>query len=181
MIILGFKFNMFLVIVIRNCNRDIKLISVEAILVTLSLLRKWFCMVRKPWKPPSRKSYQNFRNLQRKYLWWSFVIAKSFFAVQSNLTYDSEAYDLMELYLETSHSVSGSNTCSGAFSAEIVNVLEQLVIFTEELYRGCLARFYRGVLDSPHLLVLLIYKNNKMKSWTHPTSSFPWLTPAKKI
>ena len=36
-----------------------------------------------------------------------------FFAVPSNFTYDSEAYDLMKHYLKTSHS--GSNKCSGAF------------------------------------------------------------------
>ena len=55
----------------RYCNKDIKVISVEAVLVTLYQLWKWYCMVKKLWKPPSRK---NFRNLQGKYLWRRFVI-----------------------------------------------------------------------------------------------------------
>ena len=33
----------------------------------------------------------------------------------------------------------------------------------------------KGILDSPYLLISLInIKNKKMKSWTHPKSSFPW-------
>ena len=38
---------------------------------------------------------------------------------------------------------------------------------------------HKGILDSPCLLILLIYtkrKNNKMKFWTDPASSFPWVT-----
>ena len=38
----------------RNCNKDIKVKSTEAILVTLYRLQKWFCMVRKLWKLPFR-------------------------------------------------------------------------------------------------------------------------------
>ena len=88
----------------RYCNKYIKVISIEALLVTLCQLWKWFCTVRKVWQPPSGKTYQNHRNLQGMYLWQSFVIVKPFFADHFNFTYDSEVYDLMELYLETSHS-----------------------------------------------------------------------------
>ena len=63
----------------KYCNKDIKVISVPAIFVTLCQLWKWFCMLRKLWKPPSRKSYENLRNLQGKYLWQSFDIVKPFF------------------------------------------------------------------------------------------------------
>ena len=38
---------------------------------------------------------------------------------------------------------------------------------------------HKGILDSPCLLILLIYtkrKNNNMKFWTDPASSFPWMT-----
>ena len=38
-----------------------------------------------------------------------------FFAVQLNVTYDSEAYNLMKLYLETSHSESGRTTVMEPF------------------------------------------------------------------
>ena len=61
-------------------------------------------MMRKLLKPPSRKSDQNLRNLQGKYLRRSYVIVKPFFAINSNFTYDSETYDLMKLYFETLHS-----------------------------------------------------------------------------
>ena len=43
---------------------------------------------------------------------------------------------------------------------------------------------HKGILDSPCLLILLIYtkhKNNKMKFWTRSTSSFPWVRPGTKI
>ena len=40
---------------------------------------------------------------------------KHFFAVHSNFTYDSQAYDLMKLYLETSHSESGQTIAVGLF------------------------------------------------------------------
>ena len=66
----------------RYCNKDIKVISVQAIFVTLCQLWKWFSMLRKLCKPSSRKSYQNLRKLQGKYLRRSFVIVKSFFVVQ---------------------------------------------------------------------------------------------------
>ena len=65
----------------------------------MTLCQPWncFCMLRKLWKTPSRKTRQKFiRNLQGKYLWRSFVIVKVFFfTVHSNFTYDSEAYDLI--------------------------------------------------------------------------------------
>ena len=62
--------------VYRYCNKDIKVISNEAILVSFCQLWKWFCMLRKLWKPASRKTYQYLRNLQGKHLWWSFVTVK---------------------------------------------------------------------------------------------------------
>ena len=62
----------------RYCNKDMKLTSIQAVLVTLCQLWKWFCMLRKLWKSPSRKSYQNLRNLQGKYMWWSFENLKIF-------------------------------------------------------------------------------------------------------
>ena len=74
------------------CNKDIKVISTEAILVTLCQLWKWFCMLRKLWKPPSRKTYQNLRKI--------FVIAKPFFEVHSIITYDAEAYVVQNLILK---------------------------------------------------------------------------------
>ena len=37
----------------RYCNKDVKVISIEAILVTLCQLWKMFSMVRKLWKPPN--------------------------------------------------------------------------------------------------------------------------------
>ena len=60
----------------RYCNKDFKLISIQEIFVTFCQLWKWFCLLRKLWKPPSSKTYQNLRNLQGKYLWQSFVIVK---------------------------------------------------------------------------------------------------------
>ena len=75
------------------------MISVEAILVTLCQLWKWFSMLRELWKPASRKTYQNLRNLQGKHMWRSFVIVKPFFLqFCSNFTHDSEFYDLMSLW-----------------------------------------------------------------------------------
>ena len=58
----------------RYGNKDIEVIYAEATLMPLCELWKWFCMVKKLWKPPSSKAYQNLRNLQWKYLWQSFVI-----------------------------------------------------------------------------------------------------------
>ena len=52
----------------RYCNKDIKVISIDAILVTLCQLLKKFCHLKKLWEPPSRKSYQNLSNLRGKYL-----------------------------------------------------------------------------------------------------------------
>ena len=62
--------------------------------------------------------------------------------VHSNFTYDSEAYDLIKLYLETSHSESSRTT------VEIVNVLKQLVIFAGELHRGCFDRILNATLPN---------------------------------
>ena len=96
--------------------------------------------MRKLLKPPSRKSDQNLRNLQGKYLRRSYVIVKPFFAINSNFTYDSETYDLMKLYFETLHS-EPVEQLGGAFFSEMVNVLKPLVIFAGELCRGCLTGF----------------------------------------
>ena len=72
----------------RYYNKDIKVIPVEPILVTLCQLWKWFSMLRKLWKPTSRKTYQNLK--------YFFI-----FAVHNNFTYDFEAYYLMKLYFKT--------------------------------------------------------------------------------
>ena len=50
----------------KYCYKDIKVISVPTTFVTLRQLRKFFYMLRKRWKPPSRKSYKNLRNFQEK-------------------------------------------------------------------------------------------------------------------
>ena len=46
-----------------------------------------------------------------------------FFAVLSNFTYDSEACDLMKLYLETSHSESGRTVAVEPFCGKLINLL----------------------------------------------------------
>ena len=92
--------------------------------------------MRKLLKLPSRKSDQNLRNLQGKYLRRSYVIVKPFFAINSNFTYDSETYDLMKLYIQ-----SPLSNLVELFFAEMVNVLKPLVIFAGELCRGCLTGF----------------------------------------
>ena len=66
---------------IKVDKTDIKEISIQAIFVILCQLWKWFCMLRKPWKLPSKKIYQNPRNLQGKYLWQNLFIAKHFFFI----------------------------------------------------------------------------------------------------
>ena len=106
----------------RYFNKDIKVISTEVILVTLCQLWKWFCMVRKLWKPSSRKTYQNLRKLQGKYLKRSFVIVKPFF--------------IQKLHIQSS-----VDQLRWSFFVEIVNVLKPLVIFAGELHRGYLTRF----------------------------------------
>ena len=58
----------------RHCNKYIKVISIEAILVTLCQPWKWFAWWKIFEKHHPEKTYQNFRNLQRKCLWRSFVI-----------------------------------------------------------------------------------------------------------
>ena len=102
-------------IVSRYCNKDIKVISIEALLVTLYRLWKWFFTVRKDWKPPSRKTYHNLRNLQIKYLWRSFVIFKPFFC-------SSRSFYLWFLSLSSRETLFGnitfrirSNNCGGDF------------------------------------------------------------------
>ena len=57
--------------------------------------------------------------------------------INSNFTYDSEAYGLIKLYFETSHSEPRRATAVELSFAEIVNVLRPLVIFAGELHRGC--------------------------------------------
>ena len=93
-------------------------------------------MMSKLLKLLSRKSDQNLRNLQGKYLRRSYVIVKPFFAINSNFTYDSETYDLMKLYIQ-----SPLSNLVELFFAEMVNVLKPLVIFAGELCRGCLTGF----------------------------------------
>ena len=78
-----------------------------------------------------------------------------------------------------------------SFFVETVNVLRLLAIFAEELHHWCLTelqmqlclrrfpplKLHKRILNSPCLLILWIHtkhKNYKMKSWTDPTSSFPW-------
>ena len=46
-----------------------------------------------------------------------------FFAVLSNFTYDSEACDLMKLYLETSNSESGRTIVVEPFCGKLINLL----------------------------------------------------------
>ena len=48
-------------VIFKNTFFD-ELFRATIILVTLYQVWKWFCMVRKLWKPPSRKTYQNFWN-----------------------------------------------------------------------------------------------------------------------
>ena len=66
-------------------------------------------MLRKLSKSQPRKTqisdYQNLINLQKKYMWQSFVIIKQFFGggaggVHSNFTHDSKANDFMKFYFE---------------------------------------------------------------------------------
>ena len=71
------------------------------------------------------------------YLWQSLAIVKPFFAVHSNLTYQSEAYDLIELYFATLHSGTVEHL-RWSFFAETVNVLRPSVIFAGELHCRCL-------------------------------------------
>ena len=80
--------------------------------------------------------------------------------------------------------------CGGAIFPKTVNVLSPVAAFAEELRRWCLTKFqvwfclrsfsplglHKGILNSHCLLIILIHtkhKNNKMKSWTDPMSSFP--------
>ena len=44
----------------RYCNKDSKVMTVKKILVTFCQLWKWFCLLRKLWKPPSRSKCQKF-------------------------------------------------------------------------------------------------------------------------
>ena len=63
----------------RYCNKDIKVLSVQARFATLCQFWKWFYMLRKLWKPLFKKTCQNLKNLQGKCLWRSFPIVKPFF------------------------------------------------------------------------------------------------------
>ena len=49
--------------------------------------------------------------------------SNQFFAVHSNFTYDSKAYDLTNLYLETSHSDSGQTTAVETFFGKLIDLL----------------------------------------------------------
>ena len=49
--------------------------------------------------------------------------SNQFLAVHSNFTYDSKAYGLTKLYLETSHSESGQTTAVESFFREPINLL----------------------------------------------------------
>ena len=88
----------------RYFNKDIKVISIEAIWTTLCQLQKWFCMVRKPWNTLPKKTYQNLRNLRRTYLWGSFVIVKPFFAVRCTHS-ESGKTTAVEMFCENSQRV----------------------------------------------------------------------------
>ena len=46
-----------------------------------------------------------------------------FFVVHSNFSYDSEAYDLIKLYLETLHLESGRTTAVELFCGKLINLL----------------------------------------------------------
>ena len=59
----------------RYCNKEIKVILIEAILVTVCHLWKWFCMLKNLWNPPSRKPTKISE------IYSSFVIVKPFFCV----------------------------------------------------------------------------------------------------
>ena len=81
-------------------RNQIRFKSIEAILVTLWQLRKWFYMLWKLWKLASWKTNQNLRSLQRKYLWQSFTILKPFFAIHNNFTYNSKLMMLWTFILK---------------------------------------------------------------------------------
>ena len=63
----------------RYCNKDIKVLSIQAIFMWLYVNFENGFTCWENLKPTSRKTYQNLRNLKGKYLWWSFVIVKPFF------------------------------------------------------------------------------------------------------
>ena len=77
-----------------------------------------------------RKRYQKMLPKSQKFPWKVSVAefrynhsSDHFFAVHSKFTYDSEAYDLMKLYLETSHSESGQTTAVKSFCRKLINLL----------------------------------------------------------
>ena len=68
----------------RYCNKDIKVISIQVIFVTLCQLWKWFCIclkmvVKKTLKTIIQKKSPKSQKFARKYLWRSSVIVKLFF------------------------------------------------------------------------------------------------------
>ena len=82
----------------RYCNKDINWGHINDFMSILKI----FFHVEKFWKSSSRKSYQNFRYLQEKYLWWSFFKIRYFIEHPNNFIYDSEEdYDLMKPYFDT--------------------------------------------------------------------------------
>ena len=68
-------------------------------------------------------------------------IVKPIQSVHSKFSYDSESYDLMKLYFETSHSESSRTTAVELFFAKIINVFKPLVIFAVQLHRECFTGF----------------------------------------
>ena len=126
-------------------------------------------------KTTMQKNLSKFQKFSRKVSVAEFPYNHSsnhFFAVHSNFTYDSEAYDLMKLYLGTSHSESGRTTVVEPFCGKLINLL-----YLEESQRSFPPLgLHKGISDSPCLQILLIYtknKNNKLKSCTQPATSFP--------
>ena len=72
--------------------------------------------VGETFKATTRKTYQsNCGGVSLK--------SSYFFAVHSNFTYDSEAYDLMKLYLETSHSECGRTNAVELLCGKPFNLL----------------------------------------------------------
>ena len=65
-----------------------------------------FSMVRKLGHQ-TKKLAKNFEICKERNCDGVSLKSNHFFAVHSNFTYDSEAYDLITLYLESSHSESG--------------------------------------------------------------------------
>ena len=88
----------------RYCNKDIKVISIKTIL--LALCQLWHIQY---WLLHSEKTSEINKISEickEKYCGGVPLQSNHFVAVDSNFIYDSEAYDLMKLYFQTSHSES---------------------------------------------------------------------------